>query len=334
MFIIKAMPEDFVVEEISSLSPGKNGQYTYFVLKKSNYNTEDALQKLALAVRAERKMFGHAGNKDRAAVTSQVCSFRGGLKDMDLKDLQVRIIGRGEAPVSLGDLAGNRFTIVVRNIDMGPDQVDYIINYFDEQRFSENNFRAGLSILKKDFKTAAELMATPMLQTHLQRYPGDYVGALREIPLKIRMIYINSVQSLIWNEAVSSLMKGDVHAKAIPYSLGEFIFPSGRPEDLVLPLVSFDTEFASRDIESRFLDALARHGLSMKEFIVRQMPEVTARGSERHMIAELTDCRVSQLEEDDLNPPMKKVTVSFRLGKGSYATLVIKRMFAGREQVA
>ena len=39
MHLIKQLPEDFTVKEISSIKSQNNGQYAYFILKKSCYAT-------------------------------------------------------------------------------------------------------------------------------------------------------------------------------------------------------------------------------------------------------------------------------------------------------
>ena len=69
MYKIKQLPEDFIVKEISHVNPQLNGQYAYFILKKTNLTTIDALQILSNKFKIPLKNFGFAGNKDKKAVT-------------------------------------------------------------------------------------------------------------------------------------------------------------------------------------------------------------------------------------------------------------------------
>ena len=71
MYKIKSVPEDFIVEEIPLFEFSDTGKYTYFLLKKTNYNTEKVIQKLSKYYKIPRKRFGYAGNKDKKAVTTQ-----------------------------------------------------------------------------------------------------------------------------------------------------------------------------------------------------------------------------------------------------------------------
>ena len=49
------------------------------------------------------------------------------------------------------------------------------------------------------------------------------------------------------------------------------------------------------------------------------------------IFADVSELSIGKLEDDELNKGMKKVRVKFTLGKGSYATIVIKEMFGGDE---
>ena len=74
MYKIKQIPEDFVVREISGIRPSEHGKYTYFLLKKRNYTTQRAVKAIADALHIPEKRFGFAGNKDKNAITEQLCS--------------------------------------------------------------------------------------------------------------------------------------------------------------------------------------------------------------------------------------------------------------------
>ena len=317
VYKIKQLPEDFFVEEISNVVPAKLGEFTYFLLIKRNYTTEDAIQRLARHFNIKRKFFGYAGNKDKKAVTKQLCSVKGKIGNVKLKDLGVEVFGRSDKPISLGDLEGNRFEIVVRDIDELPKRIERVTNFFDTQRFGikRNNHLIGKFILKKDFKRAVGLVIEGEkkreILDHLANYPNDYVGALRLIPRKILRMYINAYQSHVWNECVKEYIKV---SKEQDYSVE-------------LPIVGFGTELYDDDIGRIIKIILKRDGIALKDFVIREIPELSSEGYLRRVFVEVRDLKIGKLEDDELNKGMKRVKICFSLPKGSYATLVIREMF-------
>ncbi len=121
MYKIKQIPEDFIVKEISNVEFKGAGNYSYFLLKKTNYTTVRAIEHIAKALRIKPKNIGFAGNKDKNAITEQVISFfninNDKINNLRLKDIELKSLGKGNEPVSLGDLEGNYFEIDVRNLD-------------------------------------------------------------------------------------------------------------------------------------------------------------------------------------------------------------------------
>lgn len=320
MYEIKRLSEDFVVREISSVVPQNTGRFTYFLLNKKDYTTEAAIQRVSKQVGLPRKFFGFAGNKDRKAVTEQVCSVRGSIRSFALTELSVSVLGRGDEPISLGGLNGNRFEIVVRNIEELPKKLNKVVNYFDSQRFgiNKNNHLVGKLILKRDFKAAVEMImetgSKEEMKTHLQNHVNDYVGVLRLLPKKVLSLYINAYQSDLWNRGVNEY----IEAKGLKKVLGDEKFP----------IVGYGNEFENPAIRGIYERMLSADGLIQRDFVMKEIPELSSEGSARRIFAEVSELSVGKLEDDELNSGMKKVLVKFTLGKGSYATNVIKDMFA------
>ncbi len=324
MYEIKRLSEDFRVREISSIIPQNSGSYTYFLLKKKDYTTEAAIQRISKQVRLPRKFFGFAGNKDRKAVTEQVCSARGNIRSFELRELSVSVLGRGDEPISLGDLYGNRFEIVVRNIDELPDKISRVVNYFDSQRFgiNNNNHLVGRAILKRDFKGAVEMIlasgSKEEMKTHLKNHVNDYVGALRMLPKKVLTLYINAYQSDLWNRGVDEYIE----------TLGQ----KKVGENDEFPIVGYGTEFGNKTIGGIIERMLSADGLIQRDFVMKEIPELSSEGTQRRVFAEVAELSVDRLEDDELNLGKKKVLVKFTLGKGSYATNVIREMFSSQVQ--
>jgi len=296
MYHIKQIPEDFIVKEIMDLKL-EPGRYSYYLLKKKNYNTIDAIRVIAKNFRINRKFINFAGTKDRNAITEQYISIsRGPKKDLHLKDIDVKFLGTGCERLNLGTREGNEFTIVIRNIKTKPKPIKEILNLFDAQRFGskQNNHIIGKAIVKKEFAEAVKLIDDEQLSEHLNKHPNDYIGALKKLPKQILRLYVHAYQSYLWNQMAKD---------SIEHSI---------------PLIGFET---TEDVE-----ILQNEGISKIDFLIRQIPEISSEGAYRNRTTKVNNLKVSELEPDELNSGMNKVTVSFSLQKGSYATQVIKQM--------
>ncbi|MCW6160116.1 MAG: tRNA pseudouridine(13) synthase TruD [Candidatus Micrarchaeales archaeon] len=222
---IKQAAEDFVVEEITEngtvLEAGQQysakdlgmqvdggGRFTVFVMQKSNWNTIQALKRIAAWQRRGIKSVGFAGTKDRTSVSTQLCSIYGvtpeQLGDVRLKDLRINGAWRANEGIKMGELLGNRFTILVKDVKR-PENIERINaelggifpNYFGEQRFGyrNNNVEIGVDIIKGDFKSAAMRFLTDTTNERNEdaisarnklRETEDFRGALEYFPKYLR----------------------------------------------------------------------------------------------------------------------------------------------------
>jgi tRNA pseudouridine13 synthase len=305
MYVIKHIPEDFVVEEVSTIKPS-SGAFTYFKLSKRDLATLEAMQKIAFALNLPLKEVSCAGNKDKKAVTEQVCSVHNVSKErvekLSFINMTLSFIGQGPEPVHLGDLEANKFKIVIRNIDKLPKISSKFKNLFGEQRFSTNNAEIGKLLVKREFEKAALLIAklhpgVKRIYSHLNQ--RDFISALRCLPRKLLLLFVHSYQSLLWNKAAM------------------------LSNDEVLPIVGFGTEVKD-DVTKKIL---AEENLKPRDFVIRELPEISAEGSERAVWAEAKDLKVGKLQKDEHFEGKSKVTLEFLLPKGCYATEFIRQQF-------
>ncbi|MDE1869037.1 MAG: tRNA pseudouridine(13) synthase TruD [Candidatus Micrarchaeota archaeon] len=181
---VKSEPGDFVVEEIADngtvleigkryssedlgLKSSDNGNFSVFVMQKSNWNTIQALRAVSKKLMKGVRSAGFAGTKDRISISTQLCSIFGAtpeqLQSIHIKDIAINGAWRSDSGITMGQLLGNRFTINVRNVsgnaDIGAinEELNGIFpNYFGEQRFGfrDNNVKIGIAMLRGDFKEA------------------------------------------------------------------------------------------------------------------------------------------------------------------------------------
>lgn len=338
-FIIKAEPEDFVVEEIPKqwIVNDLKGPYTYFKLTKRDLTTEEAIRRIARRLNRPRKLFGYAGTKDRRAVTTQYCSIKGQFRALQLDGLSTEPVGAGAEPISLGDLLGNRFTIRVKDANRDPVQLECVPNYFDQQRFGMKgtNPEIGEAIIAGDFKKATECaMETNQrfsqeANTHLSQYKNDFVGAFRLLPKKTLLFFLHSFQSMLFNKLLNKIVrKGSKEVSEIEIPpFGRFAVlekVSLEMIELELPIVGFGTVLAEiEDAEIRGLveQQLSSKGISPRDFLIRAMPELSAEGILRNAFVVVEGLTIQK-------ETPREYLIEFSLAPGSYATLVIKAMFA------
>ena len=318
MYKIKQIPEDFVVKELASHELDDSGNYSYFVLKKKNYNTLDAVKLLSKFLRVPIRYIGFAGTKDKNALTEQVCSVyrvpKEKLERLRLKDIQIIFIGKGKKPISLGDLKGNSFRIVVRNLTSRIKRKKIIVkkipNYFGKQRFSQSNIDIGRYIVKRNFQKAVELINQKEVKFYLEDNPGDFAGAIRQIPLKLRKMYVHAYQAHLWNRTAEEYLK------------------TKPMRNEKIPILGFSTELKQDSVGKIIRRLMNEEEITQRDFIIKNIPELSSEGGQRDLFVTPENVLISEPEEDELNKNRYKVNVGFVLPKGCYATTVIEELFS------
>jgi len=329
--LLKESPEDFKVFEIidQSIFVDEPTRVHIYTLKKTNYTTERAVSHIAKALHIPRKFISYAGTKDKNAVTEQLISIKGSTKEavekLVLKDIKLKFEGYSKHLLSLGELIGNRFEITIRNLTKFPEVIpeEFIVpNYFDEQRFSTNNVDIGLCLVKKDFKGAVDLISKDDddfrdgIKTHLEKHKNDFVGAFRLVPKRISLFYIHALQSKLFNDLLANLISEGISWK---YSQGIFKFFKEpvltKPIDK-LPLIGYLSKLSESE-----MTVLKQFDIIPRNFLITSLPELCLEGSDRKAFLDVKNCKEVERNNDS-------ITISFELGKGSYATIVIKQLFA------
>ncbi len=325
MYKIKQKIEDFYVEEISKLDIfNKKKDYTYFILEKRNWNTNDAIKAIASKLKVKPNRFNVAGIKDRKAITKQYVSAyrinKNNLENIKIKDLKIDFIGYGDERLRLGQIEANRFRIVVVDLDKKYKKIDFIENYFDDQRFGGRNHILGKALVKREFRKACYMLRLKWKQ-------GDYVNPLRHLGKKLLRFYINSYQSLLFNQVLNIyFISRYKNFKKVDYSQGEFIFSDEEIKNKKIPIVGFLTEFKDKEIREIYEELMNREDITKDNFLIREIPEISSEGNERDLIVNIRDL-ICKYENDELNKGKLKATLEFPLPAGSYATLVVKKMF-------
>lgn len=299
MYVLKQIPEDFKVKELIKLKKKKNGTYSYFLVKKKDWNAFGIINEIARRLGINSRDVRYAGLKDKRAVTEQYISIKGVKKiNFKIKNVEIKKVGEGEQPIRLGGLDGNDFRIVVRDLDekriLKPGK---LVNYFDKQRFSGKNVSMGKALLKRDYQSLCNLLD---LKNKDELFNFDQ---------RILRFALNSFQSYIFNKAVKEYLS------------------KTKTKSGSLPLINFDTKFRNKAIEKIYTKLLDEEKIKKENFLFREMPFLVSEGSERKIFVSIKNFKY-KYGKDELNKNKLKCTLWFRLPKGSYGTLVVKKLFS------
>lgn len=333
---LKTLYEDFQVTEVPLmpvLAAKRPYSYTYIWLEKSGLTTFAALGKIKDFFRLAYSDIRNQGLKDEDAVTEQLLSVKKVLTNTDAANfnktfwkrkakLRIKtIVGYGNEPVKERMLHGNAFRIVVRNIDaraalalvqyVSLSRHHYFINYYDDQRFGlpggpYNTHLIGQALAEGNWQEAyQQVRLSGNILPGKEKITGisDTKNFFRSFNPKKMAFFVASYNSFLWNKQASSLVQEQTRSK-------KFLFPNvGR---LSLP--------SSREFICPQLCDISGYEFSEKSFSVKRAPYV------RNLVV-ATTLYAHDIADDELHKKRKKVTLSFFLPTGSYATMIVRQLF-------
>ena len=174
---IRNQYEDFYVEEIPEMFPTGEGPNIWIWIEKIGRTTLDVVLDIARDLHIGRKRMGFAGMKDKKALTRQwICianmeseeQFRQ-VENLDIYKTDFLEIIRGRKKLRMGQLNGNKFKILIRDLDDIEKSADVanevlkqleqtgIPNYYGWQRFGKprtNTHLVGEALIQNDLAEA------------------------------------------------------------------------------------------------------------------------------------------------------------------------------------
>jgi len=113
---LRRLPEDFQVDELTSLS-ASGGPFALYRLTKKSIRTPEAISAIVERWKVQRKRVSFGGLKDRHAVTTQHLTIHNGLrKALHQSSIDVEYPGQTNAPFTPADFHANRFQLVRRDM--------------------------------------------------------------------------------------------------------------------------------------------------------------------------------------------------------------------------
>ncbi len=334
MYKIKEKPSDFIVYEITpdkivvdedyiksvDFNLESKGKFLRCVLVKENIDTIKAIKIISRRLRIKDEKISIAGVKDKKAVTYQMISLMYVKKEeldshseyFRSKKMLLKPISYGDK-VYLGELWGNKFVVVIRDFKGEINELGgWFLNYFGEQRFSEGRTpEIGRLIISRKWKKAIETILDSKetiiekeIKSHLEKNRGDYINALKLIPLKLRKMYIHAYQSFIFNETLKKAYAGGIIKK-----------------ETLIPLVGYG--YKNRIFKTR-IDEIVEEILKKEEirpemFEIEEMKDISSEGLQRKAYQKYYDLKILERKKDSIK-------MEFKLPKGCYATVFLDQL--------
>jgi tRNA pseudouridine13 synthase len=194
---IKRAPQHFQVRELPAHAPGGEGGHLWLELERTGMNTEHLVRLLARLTGLAAREVGHAGLKDRHAVSRQWFSvpWRGAWQALadDLAAHGVTVLDAAANPRKLrrGALKGNRFRILVEGVQAPPSRVHDAVarlrgrgvpHYFGPQRFGHGG-------------------------ANLERARDMLTGAQRVRDRHRRGLYLSAARSALFNRVLAARVR-------------------------------------------------------------------------------------------------------------------------------
>ncbi len=388
---LRRLPTDFCVEEENSLPIERTGDFAVYCLRKTSWNTLDALKHVAIHWKFSANSFSHAGLKDRHAVSSQVITIRNGpQRNYESDQISLEYMGQSSRATDSADIVGNHFTLVLRSLSAAERQSAEqaipeitnagIANYFDDQRFGSyfpgkpfiaehwirGEYEKALwlafvepypgddqseceqkAILKEnwgDWALCKEKLSRShrrSIVTFLDDRKDDFKGAWARVNADMRGMYLTALQSDLWNRILKKYLQETCSQdQLIDYSLktGTVCIPTSLTESqreelhsLLIPLPSARLKLAESPLLKLMEGVLAEAGWKLDELKVRTPRDrYFPKASRAAMIG--VDGLEAEFSDDELSEGLSKLTVSFSLPRGCYATMVVKRLMLWADQ--
>lgn len=164
--------------------------------------------------------------------------------------------------------------------------------------------------------------------------PSDFRGAFARMRVDLRSLYLAAFQSDLWNRMLARLIRRECPADQVfdvPLQMGPVPFFRTCPAagetlvDLELPLPSARLHLQPGPMLSLISDVLAELGLELRQLRVKYPRDSFFSKGSRRAVVQVPNLSHAA-EADDLYPRRQKLTLKFDLPRGSYATILIKRL--------
>jgi tRNA pseudouridine13 synthase len=199
------------------------------------------------------------------------------------------------------------------------------------------DYSAALKLLPR------HLMFERTVVEHLAKDPQDFTGAIRSLPRNLQMMFVHAYQAFMFNRVLSERVRRGLPLDA-PVA-GDIVLPMDRhglpDHDKPVPVTKHNLDLVAFQVKNRRASVSAvlfgsesalcegapgeiersiieKEGVSRQDFIVPLIPECSSTGSRRELVAQFHDLSLQAFEDS--------LEMSFSLGKGCYATCLLREV--------
>ncbi len=170
---------------------------------------------------------------------------------------------------------------------------------------------------------------------YLAQHPTDFIEAFRLLDKSIKELFVSAYQSYVWNECVKEFLHGSIKKLySVPYAAGNLLFYKRLPQELLtawktttIPLLSHKT-IPPSTLKPIIDKVLHKEGITLHDLKIRKMTALFFKERQRNLLLFPEQVQQEEPQPDELTQKSYKMTLSFTLEKGAYATLIIKRVFS------
>jgi len=168
--------------------------------------------------------------------------------------------------------------------------------------------------------------------TFLCDHPTDFRRALNLVTPRILSLYLTAYQSFLWNRIAAGYLQArlgppcgfvEVAGDALP------LFPalSDRlPPDATVPLPHHRAVYGDPLLAAVVENILQAEGLTLSDLKPRLLRRAYLPRGQRRLVLRPADVSASPPAPDERFPGRQKITLTFALPPGSYATLVVRSL--------
>ena len=172
--------------------------------------------------------------------------------------------------------------------------------------------------------------------TYLVDHPERFRDAFALLRQDLRSLWLAAYQSDLWNRCLAARLGQSIPAsRTFPVQLAtsqvSFFTELTESETtelqgLALPLPSARLHLDPGPLLDLYETILAEQGLALRELRVKYPRDSFFSKGERTAIVRPTEFKIGRQDADELNEGRHRLTLEFVLPRGSYATIVIKRL--------
>ncbi len=298
----RTTPADFDVTEELGIEFSGDGEHDFLSIEKTSANTEWVARQLAQHAGVPAKDVGYSGLKDRHAITRQwfsVPRWNGpdwscvAIEGVSLLDVQ-----RHSRKLRRGTHKANHFRIVLRGESPDRDFLDERVqrirdagvpNYYGEQRFGRDGSNIELA---------------------------NSWSAGKRLPRHKRSIAISTLRSFLFNETLDRRVRDDTWNRILP---GDIVNLDGTSSIFNVEDVDPEIERRCAEMDIHPAEVLAGEGSQCgHEAWQAALDNARVKAASRSL----------RLRVHGLQMEMSSdcVRLSFRLGRGAYATSVLREI--------